>query len=330
MAILVPLGAILLLTVVANLVDLRGDETARRRFSWCIALLNLPLLAIGITLLFLPPSALEGIGLEGFQTLDPNAAGWVLVAMAVWGILVSLASFRVFLARMMPIDLLSAVHITALLLAGYLVGNTALTLTQDVLQDLSASELSVSILDVVLQQLGFVVVAFVGAGLFTRRDWRQTMQRLGLERPTLSQLGMGLLIIALLVLMQGLAGAIWALLSPDQAQELGSINDALLSGFDTPGEWFVLAAASGLGEEVLFRGALQPVFGLPLTALLFAIVHVQYGLTPITAVVFFLGLILGLVRRRTNTTVAVFVHFGYNLTLGFLSLLAVYLQRFVP
>ena len=249
--------------------------------------------------------------------------------MALWAILVSTLSFRQLLARGIAIDPGSAVHLTALVLAGYVVGNTALTLTQGVLAELTASELSVGIADVVLQQLGFVVVAFAGAGLFTRRDWHDTLQRTGLVRPTWRQLQFGLLVIVVLVVLQGLAGGLWALLDPEAAQELGSVNDALLSGFDTPGEWFVLAAASGLGEEILFRGAVQPVFGLPLTALLFAIVHVQYGLTPITAVVFLLGLILGLVRRRTNTTVAVFVHFGYNLVLGLLSLLALYLQRFV-
>jgi membrane protease YdiL (CAAX protease family) len=326
MAILLPVTAILLIVVVANLVDLQEDEKALRRFALVTAVLNILLLAAGLALLLLPAETLSGLNLE---TANLAAAGWVLMGMAVWAILLSTLPFRQFLARGMAIDPGSAVHLTALLLAGYLVGNTALTLTQDVLVELSAAELSVGVVDVLLQQMGFVVVAFAGSGLFTRRDWQGALQRIGLVRPTWRQLQWGLLVIAVLVVLQGLAGGLWALLDPEAAQELGSVNEALLSGFDTPGEWFVLAAASGLGEEILFRGAVQPVFGLPLTALLFAIVHVQYGLTPITAVVFLLGLILGLVRRRTNTTVAVFVHFGYNLVLGLLSLLALYLQQFV-
>ena len=133
----------------------------------------------------------------------------------------------------------------------------------------------------------------------------------------------------LLLLIQGTIGAIWALLDPEQAEQLGNLNEALLAGFDSVGEWLILALASGIGEEMLFRGALQPVFGLPITSLLFAIVHIQYGLTPITIVVFFLGLILGLVRRYSNTTVAIYVHFSYNFLLGLFSMLALYLEQFV-
>lgn len=40
-----------------------------------------------------------------------------------------------------------------------------------------------------------------------------------------------------------------------------------------PGQAWVLALASGIGEEALFRGALQPVVGLWLATLLFALAH---------------------------------------------------------
>ncbi len=329
MEILLPLAAILLLVLVANGVEASDDQKAKRRFAWAMAVLNLALLGGGLALLLVPETNLQMAAEMGLEAVDLSAAGWVLIGMGLWGIMAAWMPFRSWLANLLPLDSASTVHLVALVLAGYLVGNTALTLTQDVLAELSATELAVSAFDVFLQQLGFVVVAFVGAGLFTRREGDETVQRLGLERPTARQLGLGLLVIILLVFIQGTVGAMWTLLQPEQALELGNINSALLAGFDTPGEWFLLAVASGLGEEILFRGAVQPVFGLPLTALLFAIVHVQYGLTPITAVVFFLGLILGLVRLRTNTTVAVFVHFGYNLVLGLLSLLALYLQQFV-
>lgn len=329
MVILLPLAAILLVITVANLVDQGGDPAALRRFAGATAVLNLLLLGLGLALLLLPEDIFRDAAALGLAPGDAAAAGWVAAGTAVWGLLAASRAFRDFLARLIPIDPESAVHLIALVLAGYLAGNTALTLSQDLLQELEATELTVGIVEVVLQQAAFVIAAFAGAGLFIRRDWPQTLARLGLVRPTWPQMRLGLLVIPLLVIMQGIAGAVWALLSPQEAEALGSINEALLAGFDTPGEWFVLAVASGLGEEVLFRGAVQPVFGLPLTALLFAVVHVQYGLTPITVVIFLLGLILGLVRQRTNTTVAVFVHFGYNLVLGLLSLLALYLQQFV-
>ena len=44
-----------------------------------------------------------------------------------------------------------------------------------------------------------------------------------------------------------------------------------------------LGLAAGIGEETLFRGALQPRFGLLITSLLFALLHSQYGITPFYA-----------------------------------------------
>ena len=91
----------------------------------------------------------------------------------------------------------------------------------------------------------------------------------------------------------------------------------------------MLAAAAGLSEELLFRGALQPIFGIVPTSLIFAVSHVQYGLSPATLTVFLLSVVLGIIRKRSNTTVAILVHAGYNFVLGLLSLLAVYLEPLV-
>jgi hypothetical protein len=62
---------------------------------------------------------------------------------------------------------------------------------------------------------------------------------------------------------------------------------------------------------------------------LFALVHVQYGYTPIMLFIVLLALILGLVRRYYNTTIAIFVHVGYDFTLGLLALLATYLEQYI-
>ena len=61
------------------------------------------------------------------------------------------------------------------------------------------------------------------------------------------------------------------------------------------------------------------LFGI---SILFAIVHVQYGfLTPATLALFIIGFSLGIIRRQHNTTLAVFVHFGYDFSLGLIALL---------
>jgi membrane protease YdiL (CAAX protease family) len=109
-----------------------------------------------------------------------------------------------------------------------------------------------------------------------------------------------------------------------------NLNSLLLSQFDTVWEWLILAASAAIGEEILFRGALQPVLGLWLTSVIFAVVHMQYGFTLVTVLLLLLGLILGVVRRRSNTTVAIFVHFSYDFILGLLALLASFLEGRVP
>ena len=329
MDLLLALSAVLMLTIASNLVEKNGSLLATKRFAWLLAILNSPIVAVGLALIFLPVETYSILLDASVPIKDPTTLGLILMATGVWGISSCNTSFRVYLAKFTALDAGSPVQMTALILAGYLVGNTALALSQEFLLELSASDLAVSAYDIVLQQAAFVMLAYVGAGLVTRRSFADVSRRLGLVKPTWQQLIMGVVVISSLIFLQAALGGIWALFYPEQAEQLGTTNEALLTGFDTVGEWFVLALASGFGEEILFRGALQPVFGIPLTSLLFAVVHIQYGLTPITVVVFLLGIVLGLVRRFSNTTVAIFVHFGYNFSLGLLSLLALYLEQVV-
>jgi membrane protease YdiL (CAAX protease family) len=74
----------------------------------------------------------------------------------------------------------------------------------------------------------------------------------------------------------------------------------------------LLGLGAAAGEETLFRGALQPVFGVVLTSLLFASLHVQYGPSVSLGYVFLLSVGLGILRNRINTTAAFVAHAGYN------------------
>lgn len=56
---------------------------------------------------------------------------------------------------------------------------------------------------------------------------------------------------------------------------------------------WLLSACAGIGEEILFRGALQPLLGLPLTALLFVFLHGY--LNPLNRPLFLYGILLCLV-----------------------------------
>jgi membrane protease YdiL (CAAX protease family) len=213
-----------------------------------------------------------------------------------------------------------------LILSGYLIGNPFLIIAEGGLGTLADSAVSVDVFEIVLQQLLFTMLAFLGVGLFFRRNSEALQERLGLERPTRPQLLMGLRWIPLLVILQAVISIIWAAVNPEQAQQLDDINSSLLGDVNSLWEWFALALSAGIGEELLFRGALQPVLGLWFTAVLFAASHIQYGLTPATLAIFIIAIVLGIIRQRTNTTVAIFVHFGYNFVIGLFVLLATYLE----
>ncbi|HVV84860.1 MAG TPA: CPBP family intramembrane glutamic endopeptidase [Kofleriaceae bacterium] len=88
-----------------------------------------------------------------------------------------------------------------------------------------------------------------------------------------------------------------------------------LLGDVTSREIFILAAASAIGEEVLFRGALQPWIGLAPQAALFALLHVGPGrrFLPWTAWALAMGLAFGaLVEITGDVGGAVVAHFSIN------------------
>jgi len=73
-----------------------------------------------------------------------------------------------------------------------------------------------------------------------------------------------------------------------------------------------VAILSSAGEEIFFRGALQPIFGLWVSSALFTLVHAQYGLSPELLILFFVSIGFGLLRMRFNTTAAIIAHASYN------------------
>jgi hypothetical protein len=84
----------------------------------------------------------------------------------------------------------------------------------------------------------------------------------------------------------------------------------------------LIGISAGVGEELLFRGALQPRYGVIPTSLLFALLHSQYGFSFITLGTFLLGCIFGLLAKRHGTTHAIAAHALYNTLAVVISALA--------
>ena len=166
---------------------------------------------------------------------------------------------------------------------------------------------------VLTQQGPMVLVAFVGVGLFVRRGPNEARKRLGLVWPgwrwLAASVAIGLALIAFGTAWDNLMAA----LTPADSKAIDDITSKLiLSQLSGVGGAITLALAAGICEELLFRGALVPPFGIVLAALLFAALHAQYALTLATVEIFILGLVLGWLRRRAGTTGAIVAHFVYD------------------
>jgi len=313
------------LIFLTNVAEARANEKLKRGLNWLLLLFNLPFFLMGLVLLLVPAEQIDAAE-TGLALTAYRPAGLAVLLTAVWGLLVTLPEVRRLLARWIPLDPASPVHTLALMLSGYLIGNNAVSLTQGGLQGLAEASEAQGILDLLGYGVLYLALALAGVGIFIRRSGWKLLDRLGLEKPTLAQLRSSLPWVALMLVVQWVAGALFLLTNPEEAEVLDNLNTLLLGNLDTVGEWLVLAITTSVGEEILFRGAIQPVLGLWLTAIVFTFAHIQYGLTPATAAVFVIAIILGLVRRRNNTSVAIFVHFVYNFVLGLLTLLLPYLE----
>jgi hypothetical protein len=158
--------------------------------------------------------------------------------------------------------------------------------------------------------VGGVVLALAAAGLGARRGWRETFARLGLARPRLADaLTIAAATVALWLLNSGAEWLERAWL-PDLWRHDNAFGVAL-AGAMGPGRTLLLGLSAGVGEEITLRGALQPKLGIFLTALLFAVLHVQYSWYAMLTLLLF-GVLLGLVRRHSSTTVVIAVHALYD------------------
>ena len=155
----------------------------------------------------------------------------------------------------------------------------------------------------------YVSLSVFGVGWGIRRDARAAAARLGLRVLTLSDClawaGIGALLFA------GMTGANSLFPGGAAAGEAGAFT-LFAAVKDSLPAALLLAILAGTGEEIFFRGALQPVIGLWLTSLFFALIHVQYGFSPALLILFFVSVGLGLARKQFSTSAAIIAHTSYN------------------
>lgn len=269
-------------------------------------------------------------------------ASWDLLALGLWGpglggLILMLPAVRRFVARFTALDPQNAVHGVALTFSMLVVINLVFTLgvglnnLADLMETARAQSGEVGSdpsLMIWVQQILTALLAMVGVGWLSRLDWRATLARLGITpmsgREWLVGVGVGIGLIPVVVILERLM----ALFGWGAQADVGRLTELLLGGlFESPFGILTLGLAAALGEETIFRGAMQPRFGLWLTSILFALVHSNYGITFSTLIVLLLGLLLGWLRQRYNTTTAMVTHAVYNMSLGLLAYLGVSLME---
>ncbi|MDQ6710950.1 MAG: CPBP family intramembrane metalloprotease [Candidatus Dormibacteraeota bacterium] len=226
------------------------------------------------------------------------------------------------IARVLPLRAGSPVaYITLVIGILFLAQQLGSQLAVNILAALKNSP-PLTIADLLFQDIPLLLLAFFAVGLFVRRSFPETLSRLGLKPPPARYWWL-VALLAIPVFIAVAYGIEWVagIVTPATQKEVTDVSTVLFSRFNNPGAIIFLGLLAGVVEEIVFRGALVPRLGILVTALLFAALHTQYGITFASLEVFVLGIGLGWLRIRSGTLTCIVAHAGYDIAVGLLPLI---------
>lgn len=287
-----------------------ANYTEKRKDLRILTQVFLSLLVVLVILMGLLVAISSGVsGLEGYNT---GVYGGSMVVAGLLSLLFFIKPVRAGLANVISIETDNWLHATALVFAVLLVG---LSLATALTVDVTKLGGTVDVASVVLQDVFFIITAMFGVGWLTRRDWKGLVERLGLRKLTFRDLGMSIfytLLLFVIVIAIGMLSI--ALGQPSDNFEKEDPTIKILGGVT----WvtaIIFALGAGFGEEILFRGAIQPRFGIILTSAIFALMHIQYMNLMNMATLFGIGAAMGYERKRVSTTACIISHTVYDFML---------------
>jgi membrane protease YdiL (CAAX protease family) len=171
----------------------------------------------------------------------------------------------------------------------------------------------VNLSELLVQVLAFVALAYTAVGAGFHRTLEQATARLGLTKPNIQTFPVAVGFMLLAFLVNGLASVLTREFQPDAYDRIEQVTNEMTADVQNVFGAAILGLSAGIGEELLMRGALQPRFGILLTSLLFALLHVQYGLALVLIGLFLTGALLGIERRYFGTTTAILTHAMFNM-----------------
>lgn len=270
---------------------------------------------VGLYLLFgIPAGLLLIAGLAVLASGDRVLSVLLLLVGFGFG-LPLLRPFREALARVSPLDPASPVDMAGLCIVLGMLGLFIANSRAPAAEAPPSAEIipSIGILELVVQAALFAAIAYIAVGYPYWRDLRAATARLGIVVPGARAIGIAIVATFACFVVAGLAGLAAQQLEPGLSEAVDEVVNQMTAEVQNPLGAIILGASAGIGEEAIFRGALQPRYGLVIPSLLFAMLHgPQYGFNVVLLGLFGVSIILGLERRYLNTSAAMITHALYN------------------
>jgi membrane protease YdiL (CAAX protease family) len=294
------LEVVMLLVVLAAIYGLvlwaRKGETDRSAYVGLYLLYGIP----GVLL------TVAGLAL----TVNRQDNGWFVLLLGLSLSLPLVRGFRRLVALVTPMDPASTVDMMGLGLILALMSYFGWAITVDTGTDTVTP--AVTIPSQVINVLFFILVAYVAVGTNIYRSTGEATERLGVRWPTLPDIAVGVAAVIPAFILSMLGSLLTLYFQPDLFEDLGDTMQEMSSGTHLVWINVLLFASAGLGEEILFRGAIQPRFGIVLAAAFWGLVHTQYQFSFVVLGLFLVGILFGLMRKYVSTTSAIIAHALYN------------------
>lgn len=269
---------------------------------------------MGLYLLFGIPGGLLTVA-GAALLVNGNEGGWLALGIGLGLAIPLIRQMRQGLARVSPMDPASPIDYSGLAIIlpviAFLIFGLATTPGAG---EASATPLTgaETVTALVVNFLAFVGLAYVAVGYRNYRTGRAATGRLGLRMPQREDMLIGLAAVVPAFIFAMIGSALTSIFQPDVVDALNETIDSMTSGVQNPAGAVLLGLTTGIGEEVLFRGAIQPRFGILLSTALWVLLHTQYELTWVMLGLVLMGIMLGLIRKYISTTAAIITHAVYN------------------
>lgn len=269
---------------------------------------------MGLYLLFGIPGGLLTVA-GAALLMNGNEGGWLALGLGLGMGLPMLRQFRREFARVTPMDPVSPIDFSGLAIVFPVIAFLLYSLlTVDSGDEAAVAELGsgAAITSLIVNFIAFVGIAYIAVGYRNYRTFGEATARLGLRKPTVFEIGIGLAAVVPAFMFSLFASILTTVFQPDVVDRLAETMDNMTSGIQNPAGALFLGLMTGIGEEVLFRGAIQPRFGILVSTVLWTLLHTQYELTWVIVGLLLMGIMLGVIRNRFGTTAAIITHAVYN------------------